>query len=185
MRIIYALLFCFVFILQSCGVGEREKNLRERELTNTKKEQELLLWEQRLKIEQQEFDNKKQVDTSDITDSTSMYIDEIVGSWTVKMNCVETNCEGSAIGDSKTERWDISMDQQNINVKAFVGKTLIRTYLGTIEGNTIKIADENPNTTTTIKAVLKLTKNNAMDGSRDVIQKDCKIVYALAATRAK
>ena len=185
MRIIYVVLFFFVFILQSCGVGEREKNLRERELTNTKKEQELLLWEQRLKIEQQEFDKKKQVDTTYLTDSASIYIDEVVGSWTVKMNCVETSCEGSAIGDSKTERWEISNDQQNINVKAYVGKTLIRTYLGIIEGNTIKIADENPNTTTTINAVLKLTKNNAMDGSRDVIQKDCKIVYSLSATRAK
>lgn len=185
MRISYLVLTCFVILFQSCGVSEREKNIRERETANSAKEQELILWEQRLKIEQQEFDNKKNIDTTNLTDSTSIYSDEIHGSWIVKMNCVETSCEGSAIGDSKTERWEFTIEQQDIQVKAYVGKTLIRTYLGVLDGNLVKITDEKPNTTTTIKAILKLTKNNAMEGTRDVIQKDCKIVYALSAARSK
>ena len=173
------------FVIQGCGLNEREKNLQRKQVEINQKEQQLLVWEQRLKIREQELNNAKQS-----LDSTQLQIDTaynplIIGKWIVKMACIETNCDGSAIGDTKTEQWDISYNGKNIVVKAYSGIVLIRVYTGSYRNKVVKIVDEKPNSGVLISATLNYIGENRMDGLREISQKDCKIVYQLVMERAK
>jgi hypothetical protein len=188
MRRFPILLFIMIVFLQSCGPNEREKLKQEQEAAILK-EQELAAWEQRLKakeleldIEQNSLDSaKKQID------SVPVYNAAIIGKWNVKMSCTETNCDGSAIGDTKNEQWYISYDENDnkILVKAYSGPVLIRTYVGTYQNNALKIVDEKPNPDALIGATLNFINDTRMDGVREIKQTACKIVYELNARKVK
>lgn len=105
--------------IQGCGLNEREKNLQKQQMELNKKGQELLVWEQRLKMREQELNNTKQILDSAQVQIDTVYNSLLTGRWIVKMTCTETTCDGSAIGDTKTEQWDISYNGKNIVVKAF------------------------------------------------------------------
>ncbi len=180
-------LFILIVFIQSCGLNEREKNIKKLQLEIAQKEQSLLAWEQRLKLKEQDLDHAKQsLDSAKMqTDSGSLYNPAINGKWIVKMSCIETSCEGSALGDTKTEQWDISYNQNTVIVKAYSGPVLIRVYTGKYKDNQLKIVDERPNIDVSFKAALNFISAAKMDGTREIIQKDCKIVYALTAEKSK
>jgi len=181
------LLIMIVFCLQSCGLNEREKNLQKLQKEIAQKEQGLLAWEQRLKLKEEALDHARQsLDSAKMqVDSASVYEPAIVGKWTVKMSCIETTCDGSALGDTKTEQWEISYNQNSIVVKAYSGPVLIRVYVGKYKDNQLKILDERANVEASFKASLNFINGKRMDGTREVLQKDCKIVYALTAEKSK
>jgi hypothetical protein len=185
-RILIPIFFLVIF-LQGCGLNEREKNLKKQQQETARKEQQLLAWEQRLKLKEQELDGirlsldsaKRQIGS--ITAGNPA----IIGKWTVKMSCIETSCEGSALGDTKTEQWIMSYKDNNVIVNAYSGLVLIRVYIGSYNNNVLKIADEKPNSGALISATLNLINEERMDGSREIKQKDCRIVYALSARKVK
>ena len=187
MKPIYIPLFILVVFLQSCGLNEREKNLKKLQQETAQKEQQLLAWEQRLKLKEQELDHIKQsLDSArKQIDSVGINNPAIVGKWTVKMSCTETTCEGSALGDTKTERWEMSYKENNVIVKAYSGLVLIRVYVGSYKNNVLKIVDEKPNAGALIGATLNFVAEDRMEGTREIRQKDCKIVYALNARKVK
>jgi chromosome segregation ATPase len=187
MKPIYIPILLLLIFFQSCGLNEREKNLKKLQQETAQKEQELLAWEQRLKLKEQELDHiklsldsaKKQID------SIGVHNPALIGKWTVKMNCTETTCEGSALGDTKTEQWEMSYKDSNVIVKAYAGPVLIRVYIGSYKNDVLKIVDEKPNSGALISATLNFTGAEKMEGSREIQQKDCKIVYALNARKLK
>lgn len=181
------LLFILIICLHGCGLNEREKNLQKLQKEIALKEQALLILEQRLKLKEEALDHVRQsLDSAKMQiDSASVYNPDIVGKWTVKMNCIETSCDGSALGDSKTEQWDISYNKNTIVVKAYSGPVLIRVYVGNYRDNQLKILDERPNMDVSFKASLNFINTKRMDGTREVLQKDCKIVYSLNAEKSK
>ena len=180
-------LFISLIFLQGCGLSEREKNLKKLQQEIAQKEQSLLAWEQRLKLKEESLDQAKQlIDSARLQgDSTFVYNPALSGKWTVKMTCTETTCEGSALGDTKTEQWDISYNKNTIVVKAYSGPVLIRVYVGGYKDNQLKIIDERPNVDVSFKAALNFINDKRMDGTREIQQKDCKIVYALTAEKSK
>jgi hypothetical protein len=184
-RTLYLLTLLIVLTL-GCGPGAQEKTLKQRQDLVAKREQELLAWEQQLKMKEKELQNTKQ-----LLDSTMKNIDStavnpaLVGKWTVKMTCTETTCDGSAIGDTKTEQWEISYKGNNVIVKAYSGVVLIRVYIGTYQDNVLSIVDETPNADATFSANLNFIDDKRMDGTRQILQKNCKIVYALNIQRSK
>jgi hypothetical protein len=187
-RLIPVLLFFLTIILQSCGLNEREKNLKKRQKETARKEQQLLAWEQRLKMKEGKLDYTKQLldSTKKQVDSVSTYDPAIVGKWNVKMSCIETNCDGSALGDTKTEQWAITYKQNTVVVNAYSGTVLARVYIGTYKNNVLQILDEKPNAGALIIATLNFINEDKMDGIREVVQNDeCKIVYALNARKLK
>jgi len=42
------------------------------------------------------------------------------------MRCTETNCSGSAVGDTKNEQWEIGYQNGGIVAQAFSGNKLVR-----------------------------------------------------------
>lgn len=187
MKPISILLFVMIVLLQSCGLNDREKKLKQRQDEIVLKEQQLMVWEQQLKIKEQELETEK-VSLDSVKkqiDSVGVYNPAISGKWSVKMSCTETSCDGSAIGDTKTEQWYISYNQNTVTVRAYSGPVLIRVYVGTYKNNALKIVDEKPNADASIGATLNFINEGRMDGIREIRQKDCKIVYVLNARKLK
>ena len=108
----------------------------------------------------------------------------LVGSWLVTMNCIETTCSGSAVGDTKTEQWDVTYQDNTVLAKAMSGQALVRIYTGRSAANSLQLtaqSDEpSPQHAAKMNVTLALTRNNEMEGEREIIRADnCKIVYHL------
>lgn len=174
----------FTLCLQSCGHKEKEEQLALREQQIAKKEQTLMQWEQQLTVMEKELQQKKkkqQEDSTAITDS--LQAQAVTGKWVVKMRCTETSCSGSAIGDSKTETWEVTYDKGTI-VNAFTGSELSRIYNGSFSQNRLEAVNGQPGSESVMRVMLEL-KGNKMEGTREVERTDCKIRYTLTAERQK
>lgn len=187
MKPVSLLLLMMIVFLQSCGLNEREKKLKQQQEEIVLKEQQLAAWEQQLKLKEQKLETEKvSLDSAKKQiDSVAVYNPALTGKWSVKMSCTETSCEGSAIGDTKTEQWYISYDQNVVTVRAYSGPVLIRVYVGTYKNNSLKIVDEKQTAGVSIGATLNFLSEGRMDGIREIRQKDCKIVYVLNARKLK
>jgi hypothetical protein len=95
------------------------------------------------------------------------------------MTCTETTCAGSAVGDTKTEEWELSYEGNTLIAKAHTNEQLIRTYKGFYTGNTIELVESRDSTEANVKMVvrLRLADETHMEGQREITRKDCKIIY--------
>jgi len=133
--------------------------------------------------------NNKEEHFADSTASDSNYhttpilTSAISGLWVVSMKCIETDCEGSAIGDIKTERWDISINNGTLTAEAKVNETLSRLYVGQQRGEfyelSLKPSNNSNNTQAKMLVKLKPLSNDHMEGTREIFRDDCHIVYSL------
>jgi hypothetical protein len=179
-------ILCFFLVLCcfGCGLGDREKELKQKEEAISKKQQELMLWEQRLTIKEKDLDTRKQLlDSNKIIDTVMAHDANLPGKWLVKMQCIETSCDGSAIGDTKTEQWEVTSTNNNVVAKAYTGKQLSRIYNGQYKQNGMVLTDQLSTTESLIRITLRPTANDVLEGTREIIQENCKIVYSLVAKR--
>lgn len=184
MKWIFLTFFLVAFFLSGCGIREREKTLREKEAELARREQQLLIRAEALRLKEEELLRKTQKLDSTQQDTAFSHNPKIVGLWSVKMVCTETTCPGSAIGDTKTEIWDISYQNKQVVATALDNQKVVRTYTGTYKNNLLELSErvETPaNAPATHMLVrLKLVGESAMEGEREIIRTgDCRIVYAL------
>lgn len=174
-----------LLICAGCGFEDREKSLNAREEQLSQKRQELLLWEQRLTIRERDLDARKlMLDSNDKTIDTAMGNNAaVIGKWVIKMQCTETSCDGSAIGDSITEHWEVTSNDNQVVAKVYAGQKLSRIYNGFYRQNTLVLVDDKSPTESLIRIVLRVTPGSSMEGTREIVQKNCKIVYSLTAKR--
>jgi len=186
--------FCccvLLFLFPGCSMREREKELEEKINVLNQKEQELLLKEKSLQLKEHELAKKAKVLDSTLTsqnDSVAARNPHMVGTWNVKMHCTETTCSGSAVGDVKTEQWEIAYQDNAIIAKAMAGNTLLRTYTGNSSGNTMLLTARSEDTSvrklTTINVRIIASHANEMEGQREITRADdCRILYALEMKR--
>lgn len=173
----------FLFILSGCGIREREKAVQNKEQELARKEQELVTREEALRLKEEALTKKQQQIDSTQQDS-AFYNASITGLWNVRMVCIETNCPGSAIGDTKSETWDISYQNNKVIAKAMTDNTVVRTYVGDYSNNLLELRENievSPNTPATeIVVRLTLLNNNSLEGQRQIIRSgDCRIVYSV------
>ncbi|HVK96300.1 MAG TPA: hypothetical protein VM368_00715, partial [Flavisolibacter sp.] len=112
----------------------------------------------------------------------------LVGRWTAQMVCTETTCPGSAVGDSKTETWDIQYINNKVIAKAQSGEQLVRVYTGIYTGNTLELVENNESTgtqpATKMVVQLRIVNPRSMEGQREIIREgNCKILYSLQLTK--
>ncbi len=122
------------------------------------------------------------------TDSFIALHPQLPGKWDVTMRCTETNCSGSAVGDTKHEQWEIGYQNGGIVAQAFSGNKLVRVYSGSSNGNTIELstATNTPEANSATKMIVRIQeiKDNEMTGQRDIIRPgNCHIIYALELKR--
>ncbi len=186
MKLLYFVLAICLIFNSGCGLREREDALEKRENEINQKEQRLLLLEKQLQLKQEELaQRQKSMDSTqmqmNLADSAEIN-PAIVGNWAVNMRCTVTTCEGSAVGDTKNENWQIAYQGTNVIVKAMADNKLVRVYSGIYADNSLQLTaqqePEAPNTKITVKVNFKT--QNELEGTREIIRADvCHIVYAL------
>lgn len=177
------LIFVSLALSGGCGFKEREDAIRQKQAELSKKEQQLILWEQRLAVKEKQLEQKKR-----LLDSTGIEIaitntPGVTGRWMVRMQCVETSCDASAIGDIKSEQWQIDNLNHTLVAKAYSGKLLSRIYSGSYSKTGVELTDKSSGSETIIKVNLRVIDEKKMDGIREVLLPDCKIIYSLNAER--
>lgn len=168
-------------MLQGCGLKERENNIRRKEQEIIQKQSELLVKEQQLAIKEKELNDREFA-----LDSTSIYIDSakiynpaIIGKWSIKMKCTETTCDGSAIGDVKTEQWEINYDSDNsVTAKVYVSNKVTRIYNGYYKTSGLHLVYDN-----SIIIDIAFVGKDKMEGTREISQTGCKIIYSVSAEK--
>jgi hypothetical protein len=181
--------FALILLSASCGKSGNEKNLENRERKVKSKEQQLLMLQQQLNLKEQELiKREQQIDSLKAgSDSIGTYNQKLIGNWTVTMQCIETTCEGSAIGDTKTEQWNISYQNNKVIAKSSVNNRSIRTYTGLFKENSLKLsAALTPGTDTYMDVTLSPhpTTDRLMEGQRVINHRGkCKIVFAIKAEK--
>lgn len=184
MKCIICLFFLSTLLISGCGIRERESSVQNKETALAQKEQELSLKEKTLRLKEEALAKREQQMDSTQQDSASFYNPKIIGLWAAKMVCVETSCPGSALGDTKSEIWDISYQGNLVVAKAMTDDIVVRTYAGTYMNNFLELTenvDLSPNAPATrIVVRLALRDENTMEGKREIIRSgDCRIIYSL------
>jgi hypothetical protein len=186
------LLILLPFSLSSCSIREREKQLERKLAEIEQREQQLLLKEKLLALREGElakkeraFDSTAAVGRKDslvVADSTFVRDTTLIGNWSVRMHCTETNCTGSAVGDTKTETWELNYQDNSIIAKANADGKLVRIYIGRHQNNRLQLTarhDENDQTTRMVVDVQRSARDE-MRGTREIFRPDgCRIVYEL------
>jgi hypothetical protein len=183
--------FCLFFccVLQGCDFGKREKELQQKAEELQQREQVLLLREATVRLREEELAERARTLDSTARDSMArdsafVYNPSLIGNWAVQMTCTETTCPGSAVGDTKTEHWDLQYQDNRIIAKAIAGKDLVRVYSGMFTGNTLELEEARSATTaqpaTRMVVRLQMVSNRAMEGQREIVREgDCRIVYSV------
>lgn len=174
----YFLLFLLIFAFSGCGLRERERQLEKGLARLHRQQQELALKEQALNERQKQLDSVATLHQ----DTLLQLYPNMPGSWTVKMVCSEATCPGSAIGDTKTEQWEIGIQNNQVTAVALSNNKVTRVYSGTFAGDQLileaQYVEAHPELNTRIIIRLKFSKENLMTGRREIIRpEDCHIVY--------
>jgi hypothetical protein len=181
----FATYILFILIVApGCDLRKREENLKKKEAELAQKEQQLLLKEKTLQLKEEELQNAAKTDSSPIVDTMKLYNPAVIGFWSVKMICTEATCAGSAVGDTKTEQWNISYESNTIIAKAMSADKLVRTYTGRPNAEVIELAeqlaDDGLQSSTNMIVRLRLVTSNRMEGQREIVRENnCKVVYSL------
>ena len=166
----WILLVGIVFI-SGCGLRQRELELNKKMQELNVKEQELELKEQSLSIKEEQLNKKqKSLDSTKNAVNDSLYLQhqKLPGTWMVEMQCTETNCPGSAVGDIKNEQWDFKFQNNMVIASAISNNRLVRIYTGDYIGNRLKLEVQQDSTDASSKIVVRLQqiKEDEMTGER-------------------
>ncbi|RPD45114.1 hypothetical protein [Paracnuella aquatica] len=188
---LFLCIICLGALFAGCGSANKQKELQARELAVQQKEralnsreQELAIREELLVLKERKMDSTIQADSTIQLDSAWMANPDIAGKWNVQMTCTETTCPGSAVGDIKTEQWEIVQQANTIIARALVNDQLVRVYTGGFTDGLITLTEEQATgtATTPVKMSVQLKRINKtrIEGKREIIrEKDCRIVYNL------
>lgn len=168
-----------IAMLQSCtGNGDRNA------LTDSlkKRNDTIAVLKQQLKLKTDSLNTlKKAADSTIAQTDTGVYNPALVGLWSVKMQCIETSCEGSAIGDIKNEQWKISYEGKSLIAEAYTDKKVTRVYRGTLKNNQIQLKNDEASASTVMTVSLQQgSSENKLEGVREIIRgEECRIRYSV------
>jgi len=181
----WIILINLIVAISGCDLRQREIELDKKMAELNQREQQLNLKEQSLQIKEEQLNERTQLldsTTKIANDSLFLRHQQLPGTWLVEMQCTETNCPGSAVGDIKNEQWNFKFQDNLIVTKAFSNGRLVRIYSGDFTGNTLRLAVQQDTARTSAKILVRLqqTKEKEMTGEREIIQENgCRILYAL------
>jgi hypothetical protein len=172
-------LLLFAMIILGCG--QEEKNLKNRSAQLDSLQDSLTAKQHELHLKEVELMKREQVlDSSSVMDTASVFNQDLAGKWQVRMTCVETTCEGSAIGDVRNEQWNISFKNDVVIIQAVSNGKVHRLYTGLYNGRELQLVSNSSEVETTIKVTLNPKTANKMAGKREIRQAgNCVIIYSL------
>ena len=171
-------------LIGSCDYREREEALRKREAVLDQREQTILVRERSIALREEAIAKQQRlIDSTTHSDTTHQVSQALVGNWNVKMMCTETSCAGSAVGDTRTEKWQMQYEGTSLIARAMANDQLLRVYTGFFTGNTVELVEDPTNATAPRAAKmvvrLRLVDSSRLEGEREIVRdNNCKIVYA-------
>ncbi|MCC5612583.1 hypothetical protein LC612_39290 [Nostoc sp. CHAB 5834] len=189
MKIAYWYTLVCVLSFSGCQLKEREKTMNRRAKELDQKEQQLILREQQLNLKEKDLVSREKAlkkPADSLGDSSNVYNPYLIGRWSVQMRCVETTCEGSAVGDTKTEQWNFSYKNNRVFAQAIVNNQLFRVYTGTyVQGGLVlTTSPDSAVANTRITVRLQFKSPSSLEGQREIFRGgDCRLVYALNLTK--
>lgn len=181
-----------ILVAPGCDLRKRERMLEQKEAELSQKEQQLLLKEKSLQVKEEQLISRELgMDSMSIKllpDTLASKHPTIPGLYNVTMQCIETNCQGSAVGDTKTEQWQISFQNNRVIVGAMSDKKLVRSYSGQYIANVMELTTQpdslNSSQAGEINVRLQQTRENQLEGQREIIRPDqCRILYKLELSK--
>jgi hypothetical protein len=108
----------------------------------------------------------------------------LIGTWAVKMTCTETSCNVSAVGDTKTEHWNLSYQGNYLVAKVIDKNKLPRIYSGQFNPNSVVMTEYRDSSIAAadsrMSVQLNILNDKNMEGKREIImENDCRIIYTL------
>ncbi len=171
-----------IFLLFSCET-KRARELDEKEKLLQQKEQELGVREQALQLKEQELlIRQAKLDSIFPKDSLPHFDSTLIGVWEVTMTCTATNCDGSAVGDTKTETWDITSDGKQYLATASNGGVASRLYRGIYTGKTLELVAQPSGSQPEASIVARLhqVRPGRLEGEREISRTNsCKTIYTM------
>ena len=189
MKALFLSMFLLLVLCNGCGLREREKELEAKTEEINQREQKLLLFEKQLELKAEELARREVLIDSTMKssggDTTLIYNPALVGTWSVRMQCTETTCEGSAVGDVKNEQWTFSYEGRTVIARAFTNNQLSRIYSGSYTQTGISLnAQMDTSNTSAISVSLQIKNTNELEGQREIIRpNNCRILYAMKMSR--
>ncbi|MDF3076684.1 MAG: hypothetical protein K0S09_573 [Sphingobacteriaceae bacterium] len=165
--------------LQSCTGNNNPKSLKD---SLQKRDATIALLQQQLKAKDDSLNLlKKAADSTIALQDTGVYNPALVGLWSVKMQCIETSCDGSAIGDVKNEQWKLSYEGTSLIAEAYTDKKVTRVYRGTLKNNQIELKTDEASGNTLITVSLQEgSGQNKLEGVREIVRgEECRIRYSV------
>jgi hypothetical protein len=183
----FTLLFFLLVLLGSCGLRAREEKLQQKEAALNQREEALMLKENALQVKEAALLKKGyQLDSTQkmMAADSAFFNPDIVGTWTVTMHCTETNCAGSAVGDTKTEQWQVVKEGSAVKASVIENAKLVRVYSGTFNEKVLELKVQdgapNPQQHTQMNVELQQKAPGRWEGRREIIRaEECRILYAL------
>lgn len=170
-----------LFIGNSICSCSNDTELKELKDSLRSKEMQLASLYERLKIKDDSLRLFNSTLSKDPTDSAGAYKPELIGLWSAKMQCIETSCEGSAIGDIKNEQWEMSYQGTMLIAKAITDNKVTRTYSGYLKNEYIELESNEPGGTTLMTVRLQTIRNDEkLEGIREILRgENCRIRYSV------
>ena len=173
--------------MTGCGQVKREQDLVNREKQLQAQQQELILKANELALKETKLNElAKNMDSTHIReDSLHLQFSQLAGNWDVTMNCTQATCSGSAVGDTKTERWIFALAGGSVIAQAYAKNILSRVYIGKYQDGLLQLsaqsADSIADGGAQINVYLRQTSDSlSMTGKRTIIRPNCQIIYNLS-----
>lgn len=168
-------------MLNSCTDKKNDDPLKEREAI-------LLMKEKEFDAKQQEYESLKAMRDSLQRAPDSVVVEkipaQILGKWTGKMICTDSNCSEHVIGDQRNDIWEFS--EEGVTITNKTGGE--RMYTGRYSGSEIKFVSENSPAAaseSTITLQIAEDKPERMKGLREVSGTDCLAKFSIDLEKIK
>ncbi|KMQ72317.1 hypothetical protein [Chryseobacterium koreense] len=182
----YGFLLIAALSWSSCNFKEKSEELKVRE-------QKLLEKEKAFAMKESDYQNLlKMRDSLYAAKDTIQAIplpDNILGKWSGKMICVDSNCPENMIGDIRNDNWEFSENGQKISAKVTNKAGNIRIYTGSFNGSEIRLSYQSDSTAAKksyVNIILNDLKDTKIRGTRDVIgDNNCTSRFSIDLDKSK
>lgn len=175
-----------LFLLVSCNNKDKTKELALKEQQLLEKEklfaQKEAEYNALLKMRDSIFD-KRHSDSIKII----KWPDNIVGSWTGKVICTDSNCSDYVVGDQRTDTWEFASDSIQLFTKIINNNNLVRLYSGNFENNEIKLnfkTDSTAKKRVDMNVLLNDISKDKIRGTRTISVDNCMAKFSVELIRS-
>lgn len=181
MKPLLLFLFSFTLLLSSCDDQEKVNELKKREAVLQLKEQEFATKEKDYESLKKLRDSLNNISTE--TDTIKLPVN-LLGKWTGKMICTESNCSENVIGDLRNDIWEFS--ENNLKITNKNGGEKIYTIKQS--GSEVKFTAENTPTSSSqsiITLQIPEQPSDRIKGSRELIGNNCNSKFSVDLEKLK